>query len=142
MTTACDTCAFGKSGGAADEVSNRLKGMICAYGAIPFFCHHGRDGQEYDWRKQDSDLGPFALAPNNRKLCGGWRDTVFKLNRAGFFLDYRYIRRVVAQSALSRLDVFTAKSTPATEKEAARKRLSECMKFITARDIEHLDLPL
>jgi hypothetical protein len=47
----CETCAFNKpgSGGASDEPYNRLRGLISAHGLIPFFCHHAKNGAEYEW---------------------------------------------------------------------------------------------
>jgi hypothetical protein len=144
MTTACDTCAFGRSGGAADEPRNRLKGLICAYGASPFFCHHSRSGLEYDWRCEFSKLGPLALAPEDRKICAGWQRYVAELKRRGYFAnaDYRLIRKVVARRACDLLETFTDKGTPPERKEFARVELRRCMVFITARDIGPLEIPL
>jgi hypothetical protein len=138
----CDTCAFGLKGGAAEEVNNRVKGMICAYGASVFWCHHGRDGTEYDWR--GSKLGPMLLAPQNRKPCAGWQDYVSRLKRAGFFAnaDYLTIRKCIARRALKLLERFTDDQTPVDEKEFTRVEFDRCMRFITAKDIGPLEIPL
>ena len=45
MNNPCETCAFG-TGGAAQEPTNALTSLLCGLGAIPFYCHHGRDGVE------------------------------------------------------------------------------------------------
>lgn len=142
MTTACDTCAFGRTGGAASEPRNRLKGMICAYGASVFWCHHGRDGTEYDW--QGSKLGPMLLEPANRKPCAGWQRYVAELKRRGYFAnaDYLTIRKAVARRAFKLLEDFTDKETPLEWKDFARVELRACMVFITAKNIGPLEIPL
>ena len=138
---ACDTCAFGGNG-AAKEPYNRLKSDICAFGAIPFFCHHGKDGTEYDW--QESPLGPMLLEPANRKVCAGWQAKVKELKRCHYFSnkDYLIIRRIVATAAMKALEIFTAKDVNLHKKEQARVRLAECVKFITRKDIGDLEIPL
>lgn len=142
MNSSCDSCAFGTSGGAADEASNRLKSIICAYGAHVFWCHHGRDEAEYDWK--GSKLGPMLLAPQNRKVCGGWQRSVARLKRLGFFAnaDYLLIRKVVGQRALKLLERFIDKEIEPDEKAFVRAELTSCVKFIAAKDIGPLEIPL
>ena len=146
MSDPCSTCAFDDhgAGGAADEPHNALKGLICAHGAIPFWCHHAKDGSEYDWQMKDSKLGPFALPPNNRKLCGGWQAEVAKLARRGFFRnsDYRVIRRCVANVAWSTLDKFAANGVSKRDKKALRRKLERMLRFLVTRNIEHEEIPL
>lgn len=139
---ACDTCAFGSSGGACDEAENAMKAQICAFGGIPFFCHHGRDGQEYDWR--NDPLGPLALAPENRKLCEGWRSQVGVLKRGGYFpdRDMTYIRRVVAKRAFTLLERWRLDGIRRVKKKQVWAQLKRCMKFITAKDIGDMGIPL
>ncbi len=123
----CATCAFGKSGGAADEANNRLKGMICALGGIPFFCHHGRNGKEYAWR--DGQLGVMELPPNERKVCGGWRRTVAMLAKRGHFrwtkvlADNAALRRYqqsLGSDACRALDDFLGETDPEAKAKANR----------------------
>ena len=45
--TPCSDCAFKPGAGAYKEPYNRLKGIICSLGGIPFYCH-----DKIDWRKQ------------------------------------------------------------------------------------------
>lgn len=134
----CDTCAFGNSG-AAKEANNALKGKICALGAIPFWCHHGKDGTEYDW--QNSKLGPYELEQSNRKICAGWQAEVAKLKRRGFFDEFRAIRRAAARVAFRSLEIFIDKTVSLHKKERARVMLERCLKFLVKRDIRHEELP-
>ena len=138
----CETCAFGSSGGAADEPSNAVRGLICAYGAIPFFCHHGKDGTEYDWR--EDALGPMRLNPANRKLCEGWRAQVAALKRSGYFPNrsMTFIRRFVAKRAYKFWERFLIAGIGRTKKKQAWDQMKRCVKFIMARDIGDKVLPL
>ena len=124
----CDTCAFGCSG-AANEVMNRLKGLIAARAGIPFFCHHAKSGEEYDWRSKNK-LGPLVLLPNNRKLCDGWKAMVAGLARRGKFQftmnvkDQMALRRYQQQlghQAIAALDAFVAETRARQKKKAKRK---------------------
>ncbi len=141
MNNPCATCAFGKEG-AANEPRNKLKGDICAFGATPFFCHHGRDGLEYDW--QESKLGPLQLERSNRKLCAGWQAKVAELKRRGYFVDrdMLIIRRAVARWAFDALGNFTRKNLSLHKKQKLSKRLERCVRFIVAKDISNLEIPL
>lgn len=137
----CDSCAFGKTGGAADEANNRLKGLLCALGPIPFFCHHDRDGKEYDWK--NDILGPMVLPPEKRKVCAGWQAEVRKRKAKGFFLvdGYRTIRKFVAARATRMLDRSIATNVGPDEKKAARKELEKCSEFLIKKDIGDLEIP-
>lgn len=132
--TPCETCAFNKpgSGGAANEVNNRLKGQICAHGGIPFFCHHDRSGQEYNWKT--GMLGPLELPPAERRICQGWRGAVAKLNADGQFFRgmenaddrgalLRY-QRGLANDATALIDAYLAEREPAA-KETLRAKLED-----------------
>ena len=142
MPKPCDTCAFGKSGGAADEPYNATRGLICAFGGLPFFCHHGKDGREYDWRSDP--LGPLTLDPTNRKLCEGWRAMVGGLKRNGYFPDSNmtYIRRFVAKRCYSFFERFLIEGMGRAKKKHAWGEMKRCMKFIMTRDISDRQLPL
>jgi len=139
MPNPCETCAFG-SAGAAQEPYNALRGTICSLGAVPFFCHHGRDGQEYDW--QDSPLGPLQLHPTNRKLCAGWQAEVSNLKQRGYFGEYRPIRRAVARAALNALERYLNKDLNLHKKQRAQMLLERCIRFLAARDIGDKEIPL
>ncbi len=145
MSESCSTCAFGKSGGAADEANNRLKGMLCALAGISFHCHHSRlpdgsPGPEYGW--QAGTLGPFELPPNERRLCEGWRRTVAKLAAGGHFRftdvaeDQFLLRRYqqgLGQAACRALDTFLATQEPEAKAKANRE-LKMCLEALTAKD--------
>lgn len=141
--SACETCAFGKKGigGAADEVDNVLKAQVCAFGAIPFYCHHGKDGTEYGWHL-DGSLGPYELAAANRKVCEGWKRRVAHLAKRGFFGEFRAIRRAVAAKALKLLETFLAEETPRRKKKFARRDLEPLLQFLTEPDIGDKEIPL
>ncbi len=126
----CDTCAFGTRGrgGAADELNNRLKGILCAISGTPFFCHHAADGTIYNW--QAGKLGPMALAPNNRRLCAGWKHAVAKLAARGHFrfspVDaeqhlLRQYHKGLGNDATRALDDFLATREPVAKAEANRR---------------------
>lgn len=138
----CDTCALGKCGGAADEANNRVKAMICAYGANVFWCHHGKDGTEYDWK--NNPLGPMTLAPQNRKVCSGWQRYVKKLKQRGFFdePDFLLIRKMIARKALRLLERTLSKETPKPERDLVQIELEKCVRFIVTKDIGPLEIPL
>lgn len=139
MNSPCDTCAFGNNG-AAQEPANAIKSQICAFGAIPFWCHHGKDGQEYDW--QNSVLGPMTLAPTNRKVCGGWQRQVSLLANAGYFRKYGLFRRIVGRAAFKAFEIFTTPEMNLHKKERANRKLERCLKFLIAKDVDDMEIPL
>lgn len=136
--SACDSCAFAKkgSGGASDEPKNRLKGLLCAHGPIPFFCHHSKSGPEYDWR--EGKLGPFELPPSERKICEGWRRAVAELKARGAFFAgenaadraalLRY-QRGLASEATRELDTFTQEKDP-EKKAVSHERLKDLCRAV------------
>ncbi len=141
----CSTCAFGQSGGAADEANNRLKGIICALAGIPFHCHHARlpdgsAGQEYNWRR--GALGPFELPPSERRLCKGWKRTVGRLAAREHyrftevaedqFLLRRY-QKGLGSAACRALDDFLATQEPEA-KAKARRDLRTNLEALRAKD--------
>ena len=81
--TPCDTCAFGKAGGAT-EPHNRLKGQICALGGLPFFCHHAPDGRELDWHGDSADYFRSLRNKKDRRVCAGWKREVRAYRSRGF----------------------------------------------------------
>ncbi len=139
MNSPCETCAFGNKG-AGQEPENALKAQICSLGAIPFWCHHGKDGQEYDW--QNSPLGPMALSPENRKICGGWQEQVSLLKKAGYFAKYGAIRRWVGRGAFKAYEIFATPEMNLHKKERANRKLERCLKFLIAKDIDEMEIPL
>lgn len=134
---ACETCAFGNSG-AACEPRNRLVAAICAASGRPFFCHHSRSGQEFDW--QDGKASAFyAQAPDQRKVCEGWRRQVAELAALGHFRvtddpdDHRLLmryQRSLGAEALHELDLFLDAAAGGPEKEEARRRLESLLEAI------------
>jgi hypothetical protein len=125
----CDTCAFGHTGsqGAADESSNRLKGLIAARSLVPFYCHHRRDGTEWEWRSSLSSVEFLKLAPGDRKVCDGWKAEVRRLTALGKFniastpADNSALRRYQRQlgdDCIRALDAYLAeKDSPAEKAE-------------------------
>ncbi len=121
--TPCDTCAFGKKGGAgaASESKNRLTAIICANAGIPFHCHHRRDGIEWPWSGETATADFLKLPPSAKKLCEGWKREVSARKAMGHFnvgdtpadqsLLRRYQRGLGAQ-ALKALDYFLAEKDP------------------------------
>lgn len=136
---ACDTCAFGTSGGAADEVSNRLKGKLAAFSGVPFFCHHARSGEEYDWR--EGKLGPLALPPSQRRICAGWKRAVKHINSADGIQGWireeapedaavlRRYQRGLGNSAMNALDRFLNEKDPSL-KELEKAKLTDLAQAI------------
>jgi len=141
----CETCAFNRkgSGGAASESPNRLKGLLSAYGLLPFFCHHDRNGDEYDWQNPKS-LGPLQLAPDKRKICGGWQRYVARLNTRGFFnfgvesshTDLpllRHHQKQLASDAIRQLETFLACPSDGPQKDIERGRLVDIINAVRGR---------
>jgi hypothetical protein len=140
---ACETCAFGKSGGAADEAKNKMVGIICAASGIPFFCHHTKSGKEYDW--QNSRLGPMALPIAERRICQGWKRRAREMLSRGqmAFLkketpeDAKILRRYqrgLGESAIRSLDHFLATpASPKADKEAARRDLRDALRALVSK---------
>jgi len=141
MNQACDTCAFGARG-AAEEPSNRLTSQLCAFGAIPFYCHHGRDNSECDW--QNDPLGPLRFDPVNRKVCSGWQDHVRLLKRSGYFPNAAYlaIRRAVARRGIALLKRMSIPDIGRGKWKRTNEELKRCIKFLVKRDISKEPIPL
>lgn len=144
-TQPCDTCAFGKSGGAADEAANRLKAQICAHAGMPFFCHHMRSGPQYNWSATDG-LGPLALVLNERRICAGWKQAVRNIVSPDGVLGFlreerpsdaailRRYQRDLGARALGALQRFLGEEDPVI-KEAARMALEHhCRALFGAED--------
>lgn len=135
--SACDTCAFGKSG-AAKEPRNRLVSNICALTAIPFHCHHTRSGPEFDWSGPglQSSASFLALPPAEKKVCEGWKLAVRKLKAEGQFnvgdtpedqhLLRRYLRSLGAD-ALRCLEYYLAEKD-LRDKEDLRRQLKDLIR--------------
>lgn len=106
MPSPCDTCAFNRTGtgGAADETTNRLKGEICVLGPIPFWCHHTKSGEEWNWKESTSVLD--VKDPTDRKVCGGWQKRVQAAAAKGEYNppEIRPYQKHLALLALSSLD--------------------------------------
>jgi hypothetical protein len=138
--SACDTCAFGCFGGAADEPYNRLRGAITAAAGIPFFCHHDRSGREFGWAGDDTkSLANFyKIPPDQRKVCEGWKTQVGELARSGHFrvtdnaedhtLLLRY-QRMLGIEALATLDELIEAKDHA-EREGIRNRLESLLEAL------------
>jgi len=141
MNSPCETCAFGNQGAAKEEM-NALTSMLCGFGAIPFYCHHGRDNVEYDWQRDP--LGPLRLHPSNRKVCAGWQDQVRMLKGHGFFpnRDYVVIRRAVARRGLALLGRMLLPDIGRVKQRLASRDLKRCLKFLAERDITNEGIPL
>jgi hypothetical protein len=128
----CDTCAF-KPGSVTHEAEphNRLKGLICSLGGLPFHCHYSTAG---DWH--DLGLGKLNAAEArslNRELpiCAGWKAEVKALASRGHFRKgVRMVRRYLAEYALQQLAEFTGAKGKREKKYAARelKRALEMIK--------------
>lgn len=132
----CSECAFRSGGAANDEPYNRLRGIICAHGAVPFFCHH-----DVPWRDK------IAMAAFNREMarkagvCQGWRRQVRILNDSGFYRDgFLTIRREIAKQCLQAIDLFT--HSKGRRREKLRKLLWKMVTFVCSREIAHKKIPL
>jgi hypothetical protein len=138
MNRPCDTCAFGKDG-AANEPDNQMVSTLAVAGAIPFWCHHGRDGVEYDWA--NDPLGPMRLPAENRKVCAGWQGQVRNLKKRGFY-NFLPIRRAVAQRAMGLYKRLIIPGIGRTKQKITLRALKRCLKFLGTRDIEKEPVPL
>ena len=134
----CDECAFRPGAGAHEEPYNRLRGMICAHGSVPFFCHHG-----IDWRAQHT---PEFIARGREMarrtgVCQGWKVEVARLNSTGFFNDgFRSIRHAIAKQCLQTIDLFT--NAKGREKKRLRNLLRRMVAFVCSRNIARKKIPL
>jgi hypothetical protein len=126
---ACDTCAFRDGSVIHDqEPYNALRGLICALGARPFYCHHlnGEDhhgDQQYLLQRLPSarrflqkvyaGLGKAdspILQGETLRICEGWKEEVRRHKAAGLFSDpaVREVRRLAAARALQVIEDFIA----------------------------------
>lgn len=138
----CRTCAFGKSGGAADETTNLLKSQLAAFSAVPFWCHHSRSGPEYDW--ENSILGPFELPVSERRVCAGWKASVKENFAAGGRFAFlreetgkdaavlRRYQRSLGHYAMDALDRFKREKDPAKKAEILKDLKSTCKAVFSA----------
>lgn len=134
--TPCSECAFRPGADAHEEPYNRLRGMICAYGAVPFFCHH-----KVPWRDKIKMMAFNREMARQAGVCHGWRTQVGKLAASGFYGDgFLVIRREVAKQCLVAIDQFTG----SRGKRRARliKLLQAMVRFVCSRNIAHKKLPL
>ncbi len=140
----CDTCAFGKKGGAgaASEPHNRLVATICANAAIPFHCHEKRDGSHWNWKGGAVEF--MNLPAADKKLCAGWQREVAARKAMGHFnvgdtpadqsLLRRYQRGLGAQ-ALKALDYFLAEKDPKDKADFLSELEDLCRALAPQRDI-------
>lgn len=132
----CMDCAFKEGGAANKEAYNRLRGEVCALGAIPFFCHHSIDWQsQHSWTSEEK-----RQACRTSGACGGWVARVNVLRAKGFYDQYRVIRQAVAKQALFGIDLLC----DATDKKRKKvlSTLRRMMRFLAAQDIERKKIPL
>lgn len=124
----CETCAFGKNGksGASSEPKNRLTAIISANAGLPFFCHHRRDGGDWEWHSDTAVAEFLKLPPTAKKLCEGWRREVARRKAIGHFNvgdtpeDQALLRRYqrgLGADALKTLNNFLTEKDPADRKD-------------------------
>lgn len=104
----CDTCAFRPGSVTHDaEPHNRLRGELCALGAIPFYCHHGVDGVVRDLKDVTPDVRRLAVQTGYMVICQGWRRAVKELAAEGYFKDSPRVKRAYAELGIGALQIFT-----------------------------------
>jgi len=140
----CETCAFNckGTGGAADEASNRLKGLLAAHSGFVFWCHHSRSGPEYDWK--GDKLGPLSLPAGERRVCSGWKAMVARIYapdgpmgflRAETPQDAAILRRYqrsLGSQAMNLLDAFLSEKDDA-RKDLIRVQLKDACRAVFAK---------
>jgi hypothetical protein len=138
----CETCAFGKAG-AACELNNVLKGQIASLGGVPFWCHHAPDGRELNWQGGQAEYFGSLNGKRDIRICAGWKRDVSKNKIRGLFSNpYGVIRRAVAEGALDALQDFLSPTGTAKQKRAARLHINRALRYLTAKDVGPLLIPL
>lgn len=141
MPSACSSCAFRPGSVTHDkEPYNALRGLLCALGAVPFYCHDG-----LDWR----DHRAMVLChPTVRRFivsitgipgptlhhCEGWKEAVRRYKADHLFDDpaIRRVRHIAADRALEVIEQFVAAPEGSKEKAALNRELESLVYLLTA----------
>lgn len=127
--SACATCAFRPGSVTHDqEVYNALRGMLCALGAVPFYCHHG-----HNWEDANAMLAAHLCGPG-LELCEGWKAAVAE-NKAKHLFDdpgIRRVRRIAADRALVVIEEFIAAPEGSPEKAELNRELGSLVYLLAA----------
>lgn len=121
-TTSCHGCAFSPGAAANKEPNNLLKGILCAMGAVPFYCHESL----VNWRETSAqtvqDL-KAAVKPGERlQVCAGWRAEVAKLHQVGWFKgEEGQLRRELARTGVGALTRWLEPPVDSPERDKARE---------------------
>lgn len=120
----CAGCAFKPGTPANSEPHNNIKGRLCAFGAIPFYCH-----ETIDYKRAPSQMTREQMRASGIGICAGWQREVAELTRGGFFRKNRLIIRAYAQAGLDALAEFIHPEDPEA-KERARTNLRDILKAL------------
>jgi len=120
----CEGCAYTEGAEANLEPQNSIKSQLCLLGAIPFYCHHSRDGALQDLRDvRAADLRE-GLRSGRIQICQGWRREVKSLAATGYYQSAAELKRAYARLGLGALKIFV-ETEDGVKKRGAAKTLKQ-----------------
>jgi hypothetical protein len=139
--TSCDTCAFHPGSITHDkEPYNALRGMLCALGAIPFYCHDGLDWRNHQAMVQSEPrvrrwlVREFGIHGPTLHHCEGWKEAVRRYKAQHLFDDpaIRRVRHLAADRALELIEQYIAAPEGSTEKAELNRELQSLVYLLAA----------
>jgi hypothetical protein len=131
MSNPCEGCAFSEGAAANLEVHNRLKGLICLLGPLPFHCHHLKDGTDiHADPKYHESMTREEFRKADMQICAGWKREVRELAATGYYRDNPLTRRGVAQAGLEHLKIFVGAEEGSEDKQDSHRILTRIMEWL------------
>ena len=127
----CGTCAFRKGSETRGETYNTLKATLCVLGAVPFYCHYTKNGEDLHTDK------PRLLKTNDMKVCDGWKQAIRKQLKLGNLRPELAQKRSLAKVALAALEAFVDEKEGTPEKAEMKIVLLNSIKLLSAKREDH-----
>jgi len=120
MSEPCAGCAFTEGSEANLGPHNNLRAQLCLLGAIPFYCHHGREGELRDLRDIRPEDRRREIQAGRLVSCRGWKREVSVLSATGYYGRALDLKRAFAQLGIGALLTFTSTEDAARKRKAAK----------------------